>query len=213
MLIIGAKGFAKEVLEIFYQQNKVDAVAFYDGVNDDIGDFIYNIFPILKNDNQVKDFFNENGTQFTIGLGNPKSRYQLYRKFVSLGGEYASSISPLAVIGNYDNKIEEGVNIMTNTILTNSIKIGKGVLINLSCTIGHDTKIEDFVEICPGVNISGNCFIDKFTFIGTNVTILPNVKIGKNVTIGAGAVVTKNIPDNSIAMGIPAKVVKMHKQT
>lgn len=135
-------------------------------------------------------------------------RYKLYQKFIGLGGIFCSSISPLARIGHFGNMIGKGSNIMTNTVITNDVSIGKGVLINLSCTIGHDSIIEDFVEICPDVNISGNCFIGGFSFIGTNSTILPNVKIGKNVIIGAGSVVTKDIPDNSLALGIPAKVIK-----
>lgn len=208
MIIVGAKGFAKEVLEVVYQLNKTDNLAFFDNVNTDIGDFLYNKFPILKSDNEVKNYFEKFGNEFTIGIGNPVLRYKLYKKFNDLGGIFTSTISPKAEIGFFGNHIESGCNLMTNSVLTNDIKIGKGVLINLSCTIGHDCIIEDFVELCPDVNISGNCIIGSFTFIGTNSTILPNVKIGKNVTIGAGSVVTKDIPDNSVALGIPAKVIK-----
>ena len=45
-------------------------------------------------------------------------------------------------------------------------------------------------------------------WIGGNVTILPGVTIGNNAVIGAGAVVTKDIPDNSLAIGVPARVVR-----
>ena len=208
MIIIGAKGFAKEVLEVLHQLNKIENLAFFDDVNNDIGDFLYNQFPILKSEKEVKNYFEKFGNEFTIGIGNPVLRYKLYKKFVNLGGVFYSTISPKAEIGFFGNQIQSGCNLMTNSVLTNDIKIGKGVLINLSCTIGHDCIIEDFVELCPDVNVSGNCTIGAFTFIGTNSTILPNVKIGKNVTIGAGSVVTKDIPDNSVAVGIPAKVIK-----
>lgn len=208
MLIIGAKGFAKEVLEVLHQNNQSENIAFYDDVNHDIGDFLYDKFPILKNENQVKDFFNKSGNAFTIGIGNPHLRYKLYTKFKDLGGAFTSTISPFTKIGNFGNKIAEGSNIMTSSILTNDITIEKGVLINLLCTIGHDTIIEKFVELCPNVNISGNCFIGAYSFIGTNATVLPNLKIGKNVIIGAGSVVTKDIPDNVMAVGIPAKMIK-----
>lgn len=208
MLIIGAKGFAKEVLEVFHQLNQTVGLAFFDDVNHDIGDFLFDIFPILKTEQEVKNHFLKFDNHFTIGIGNPVLRYKLYKKFTELGGVFVSSISPKARIGYYDNNIENGCNIMTNTVITSSIKIGKGVLINLSCTVGHDTVIEDFVEICPSVNVSGNCFIGSFSFVGTNVVILPNIKIGRNVIVGAGSVVTKNIPDNCTAVGIPAKIIK-----
>lgn len=50
--------------------------------------------------------------------------------------------------------------------------------------------------------------IGNDVWIGGNVTILPGVKIGNNVVVGAGAVVTKDIPDNSLALGVPARVVR-----
>lgn len=209
MLIIGAKGFAKEVLEVFHQLNELENIYFYDDVNQNTGDLLYSEFKILKNENQAQELFKTDSPKFTIGIGNPLLRFQLFKKFTSLGGEVCSTISPFAKIGNYGNAIGEGCNIMTYTVLTNDILIGKCVLINLSCTIGHDVIIGDFVEICPGVKISGNCNIGNFTFIGTNSTVLPGIKIGENVVVGAGSVVTKDIPDNCMVVGVPAKVIKI----
>ncbi|MDD7390137.1 MAG: DapH/DapD/GlmU-related protein [Lachnospiraceae bacterium] len=54
--------------------------------------------------------------------------------------------------------------------------------------------------------------IDDDTWIGGNVTILPGVHIGKNVVIGAGSVVTRDIPDDVIAAGNPCKVIKENRQ-
>jgi acetyltransferase-like isoleucine patch superfamily enzyme len=58
----------------------------------------------------------------------------------------------------------------------------------------------------PGVHVSGNCTIGRFANIGTNAAILPGITIGENVVVGAGALVTKNIPANSLVMGIPAVI-------
>ncbi|WMW78577.1 acetyltransferase [Flavobacterium sp. 20NA77.7] len=208
MLIIGAKGFAKEVLEIFKQKSELDNLYFYDDVNDDMGNILYGTFPVLKSLEEAQKLFLEIDPRFTIGIGNPILRYKLYKKFEEIGGKFTSVISPFAHIGSYGNTIEEGSNIMTNAILTNDIHVGKGGLINLSCTVGHDVLIDDFVELCPDVNISGNCKIGKFTFIGTNSTILPTIEIGSNVIVAAGSVVTRNIPDNCMVAGIPAVIKK-----
>ena len=50
--------------------------------------------------------------------------------------------------------------------------------------------------------------IGNDVWLGGNVTVLPGVTIGNNVVVGAGAVVTKDIPDNSLALGVPARVVR-----
>lgn len=210
MLIVGAKGFAKEVLEVVYKNNYSENIAFFDDVNTDIGDLLYDKFSILKNENQVKDFFFKFGNKFTIGIGGPSLRKMLYDKFIKLDGEFTSTISENTIIGSFGSYIESGCNIMQNVVITNDVQVGLGTIINQISSIGHDVTIGEFCEICPNVSISGNCEIGDYSFIGTAAIILPKVKIGKNVIVGAGAVVSKDLPDNCVAVGIPAKIIKQN---
>lgn len=208
MIIVGAKGFAKEVLEALHQLNHLDHLVFYDDANEDAPAFLYEKFPILRTKEAAAYYFKTVDNRFTIGIGNPALRKKLALEFEAMGGVFTSTISPLAQIGHYGNTIGPGCNIMTGTVLTNDIKIGQGVLINLNCTVGHDSKIGDFVELSPGVHVSGNCNIGDFTVFGTNATMLPKLNVGKNVIVGSGSVVTKDLPDNCVAVGIPAKIIK-----
>ncbi|WP_339888039.1 acetyltransferase [uncultured Flavobacterium sp.] len=208
MLIIGAKGFAKEILEVLHLNNELNNLAFYDDVNDLQEKKLYNQFDILTNIEEASHYFKTNSNTFSIGIGNPILRKTIYDKFVSIGGVFSSIVSKNSQIGHYGNSIQEGCNIMCGSIITNDVHIGKGTLINLSCTIGHDSKIGKFVEISPGTNVSGNCNIGNYTIIGTNVTILPKINIGKNVIVAAGSVVTKDVPDNCMVAGVPAIIKK-----
>jgi len=208
MLIIGAKGFAKEVLEVLHQLNQHDNVVYYDDVNADIPKKLYNKFSVLTSFSEAENYFKTIDNQFTIGIGNPILRKRIFDKFTEAGGVFTSVISPKAAIGHFGNSIGFGCNIMTGSVITNDVKIENGVLINLNCTIGHDSHIGSFVEMSPGVHISGNCVVGDYSVLGTNSTVLPKISIGKNVIVGAGSVVTKNIPDNSLVVGIPAKVIK-----
>ncbi len=208
MIIVGAKGFAKEVLEVLHQLNQLENIAFFDDVNTDLPAKLYNQFPIITNLVQAQNYFENVENSFTIGIGNPILRKKLFDKFSGIGGNFSSVISPKATIGHYGNTFGNGCNIMTGTVITNDVEIGNGVLINLNCTVGHDCQIGNFVEMSPGVHISGNCTIGDYSVLGTNSTVLPKITIGKNVIVGAGSVVTKNVPDNSLVVGIPAIIKK-----
>jgi len=204
MIIIGAKGFAKEVLEVIWQKSENENIAFFDNVSKDLGEKLFDKFPILKSHDEVLNYFNKtNDKRFALGIGNTVLRYKLSQQFINLGGILTSTISPYAQIGHFDTEVGDGCSIMTGAAITNNIKVGKGVLINLNCTIGHDTIIGEFTEISPGVTISGNCKIGKFSTLGSNASILPNITIGNNVVVGAGAVVIKDIPDNTLVVGNP----------
>jgi sugar O-acyltransferase (sialic acid O-acetyltransferase NeuD family) len=211
MLVIGAKGFAKEMLEIFHQNNTLNDLVFYDDVNADIEDKLYGLFTILKTPEEAIHYFNTVSKEFTIGIGNPLLRYKLAQKFIEYGGELTSVISPFAKIGFYGIEIGKGANVLTDAIITSNVKIGIGCLINKQVMVGHDVIIGDFAELTPSVNVGGHCQIGSHTIIGMNATILPKIKIGKNVVVASGAVVTKDVPDNCMVAGVPAVLKKVRE--
>lgn len=87
--------------------------------------------------------------------------------------------------------------------LGNNVHITDGVKF-----ITHDGGTLLFRNKVPDLEITKPIVIGNDVYIGNNVLLMPGVTIGNNVVIGAGAVVTKNIPDNSVAVGVPAKVIK-----
>jgi acetyltransferase-like isoleucine patch superfamily enzyme len=89
------------------------------------------------------------------------------------------------------------------------ISIGKNTHITGGVNfIGHDGGTLLFRHLIPDLEITKPIKVGDDVYIGNNVTILPGVEIGNKVIIGAGAVVTRNIPDNSVAVGVPARVIK-----
>jgi len=213
MIVIGAKGFAKELLEDLvsekYSYNESN-LYFFDNISKDISKKLFNKFIIITSFTEVKNTFNNNLPEFSIGIGNPKYRKKLSNEFEKMGGKLTTIISQNATLGSFNNQIGTGVVIRNGVQITNNIVIKKGALINLNCTVGHDSIIGEFVELSPNVNISGHCKIGNLTSIGSGSTILPNIKIGKNCIIGAGSVITKNIPDNSVVVGVPGKIIRQN---
>ncbi len=209
MVIIGARGLAKEVLEIFFQHDQTDNLYFFDNVSKDLPNHLFQKFPILTSIEEVNQAIKVTGDHsFTLGLGNPSARYKLTQLFEKTGGLLTSTVSKHALIGHFGNVIGPGCTILDGAVITNGVTLGKGCLINPHGSISHDSRLGDFVEMSPGARVTGSCTIGDFCVLGTNAVVLPNVTLGRNVIVGAGAVVTKDVPDNSLVVGIPGLIKK-----
>jgi acetyltransferase-like isoleucine patch superfamily enzyme len=113
-------------------------------------------------------------------------------------------------IGYYDDGKEKGTVICTGNILTVYLSIKDYVTLNLACTIGHGTILENFVSLMPAVNVSDEVVLNEAVYVGTGAKIINPVSVEKNTTIVAGAVVSKSLPENCTAVGIAAKPIKFY---
>lgn len=205
MLIIGAKGFAKELLDVCHQLGETDNLVFYDDVSSDLPEKLFGKFDILCSGEAARSYFKNTDKRFALGLGNPFLRQKMAEQFTNWGGELTSLISPKANIGSFGVEIACGVTILAGATITNEVKIGKGLLMYPNAIITHDCILGDFIELSPGATILGNCTIQALSQIGANATILSGIRISEQCTVGAGAVVTKDVEANKTVKGIPAK--------
>ncbi len=138
--------------------------------------------------------------------GSAIARYEVTLAAIKHGARLANFIHPTVDLtmtniglGNY---IQEGV------LMQAGVKVGDNSSIHMGALIGHESQIGSSTFIAHGVSISGCCGIGDGCFIGTNATILPRVNVGRWSTIGAGAVITKDVPDYSVVVGNPGRVIK-----
>lgn len=207
MIIIGAKGHAKEIFDMITIENQ-ESFYFFDNVSTDLDDTLF-AYPILKNLGQAKAILQKDA-DFILALGGVFNRQKVYKLFSEINGNPVSAIAQNAIISK-SAILGKALNIMPFTFISASTSIGNGCLINSFASIHHDCILGDFVEVSPGARVLGNCKIGAFTTIGANATVLPKLKIGKNVTIGSGAVVTKDVEDNAVIIGVPGKIIKYNK--
>jgi sugar O-acyltransferase (sialic acid O-acetyltransferase NeuD family) len=144
----------------------------------------------------------------TLGVVKPKIRKIVSNIFeVNKDTLLVNLISDNSDISN-TVKLGNGIVINTLVSIAGHTKIGDFVFINRNVSIGHHTVIGEYTTINPGVNIAGNVIIGEGCQIGIGANIIDGVKIGDNTIIGAGSLVTKDIPDNVVVYGNPCKIIR-----
>ena len=150
--------------------------------------------------------FNPKKELLMIAVANSEIRKEISLRLPNQT-KYFTFIHPSAQILSKDIIIGEGSFIGANSILTTNISIGRHALLNRSNQIGHDSKIGDFFSTMPGSIISGNVTIGNCVYLGTNVSINQGINLTSSLTVGSGAVVTKDLPASGTYIGVPAKII------
>lgn len=135
-----------------------------------------------------------------------KENTALYRILVKLGIKKAIDYNSVEYLRSRGVQIGENVNILNSTIDFGHgflVSIGNNVTLTGVKVLSHDAS----TQIPLGVSKVGRVIIGNDVFVGQGAIILPNTHIGNRVVIGAGAVVSRDIPDNSIAIGNPIQIV------
>jgi len=210
VVLIGGGGHCKVVISILKKLDNFEIAGIIDNYK---ADSFINEIKIIGTDDDLKDIYKSGIHNALITVGSTKDnakRYRLFNMAKEIGYKFPVIISPEAIIDK-SVKIDEGTVVMPGSIINIDSSIGKNCIINTSSIIEHDCKIGNHCHVAPGVHISGEANIGELSFLGIGATIIQGIKIGKNVTIGAGSVVIKDISDNVIAVGNPAKIIKSKK--
>jgi len=145
---------------------------------------------------------------FIVGVGANGDRARIFHLLQALGEPVNlihpfSSISPRAQLGR-------GIAVMPGAVINTGAVVHDDCIINTSASIDHDCMIEAHAHLCPGVRLAGGITVGAGSLLGTGSRVIPGIMIGANCVIGAGSTVLSDIPENSVAVGSPARVIRSH---
>jgi len=176
-------GILDELIEGFYEKDSV----FYDNLN--------------NLSNYTNDFF------FLVAIGDNSVRDAIIKRNNLTDDNFTSIIDVNAIISP-DVSIGVGTVVMPGAVINPGSIIGKHSIVNTSAVVEHDNTLGDFVHISHNATLAGTVTVKDFVHIGSGATVIPNTTIYQHSIIGAGAVVTNDIEEKSLAVGVPAKIVK-----
>jgi sugar O-acyltransferase (sialic acid O-acetyltransferase NeuD family) len=210
-VIFGAGGFGREVKMLLDQINVVKKDFNFIGYYDDgvvPGTPINNHQVLGGLDDLLKI---QEDVDVIIAIASPAIKTKIVNSLEKSNFNFPILIHPNVFIGSESVKIGKGSIICAGCIITCNIEIDEFVILNLCCTVGHDTIIKSFCSFMPSVNISGEVVINENVYVGTGAKIINQLEIGKSTIVGAGALVSKSLPENCTAVGVPAKPIKYHE--
>ncbi len=208
-VIIGA-GTYGEVYLAYLQEAGIDIVGFIDDNPDFQGKYIRDI-PVLGGIDMLQSLKNDMGIEAVYcPLGNNHLRTKFLKLSQELGYKTPSFvhnsvvISPNVTIGN-------GVYILLGTTIMPHTTIDDFVMISMGVHVAHHVHLKTGTFLSTGCNFGASIIAKEYSYCGIGSTIMTGIhSLGTNCLIGAGAVVIKDVPDNAVVAGVPAKILKYH---
>lgn len=205
MIIIGAGGFGRELLQWIKDINAVKPTWEIAGFIDDNIHALDNIQCDYKIIGTISDWQPKEDEEFALALGSPKIKEKIAGMMKKRGAKFPAIIHPTAIVTPFSS-FGEGLIMFPSAKLSVNSSVGDFVTI-LSSGVGHDVKIGDYTTISGMCSVLRNITIGKRVFLAAGVSLAQDVTIGDDAYIGLGSVVLKDIKEGMRVFGNPARVM------
>lgn len=208
IIVYGAGGHAKILIDIIENSELYRVVGVIGLDNEGTSELMgYRVF---KGDSHLDSFFRKGVRNIGIGIGgftNNTKRKEVYHLLKGKGFTFPNIIDPSATISRHCSMGEANV-IFAGVIINTEVTIGNNVVIATGSSIDHEAVIMDNVLVSAGVTIGAGNVINDGALIALGAKVVSRVNIGSDVLVGAGSVVTKDIKEPGVYIGIPARRIK-----
>ena len=140
-----------------------------------------------------------------VGLGNP--RQEIWTRLHSRALAFPLIVSPDAIV-NEGVSGGEGAVVMDGAVISSGATIGRGAIVNTNSTIEHDVFLAEWVHVAPGATICGGVTVGQFSMIGAGATVIEGIRIAAGCMVGAGATVVRDLTEQGVYVGCPARRIK-----
>lgn len=209
LVIVGAGDFGREVSWVAERINAQTPVWELLGFVDDgaaVQGRTVDGYPVLGPVSWLEAVTEELYVVCSIGTGRVRKQV-MERVLANPHLRPAALIDPAAIVGR-NAQVGPGCVVCAGTVLAISSRLEAHTIVNLNCTVGHDTVLEPYCTVHPGSNLSGRVHVGACTDIGTGTKIIQGLAVCPGCTLGAGTVVVRDITEPGTYAGVPARRIK-----
>lgn len=208
IVLFGAGLHANVCIDIIEKNNEDKIVGIIDS-QVEIGTELYGYPVIGRQENFVslKEKYNIQAGLITIGDNYARSFVRDYILSLIHNFTFINAIHPSVSIGR-NVKLGSGIVIMAGVVVNPDAVIESFCILNTGAQLEHNCVMGEFSHLSAGSITGGKVRIGKYSAITLGVTILDRLTIGENTVVGSGSLVMHDLPDNVLAYGVPAKVIR-----
>ncbi|WP_354638991.1 NeuD/PglB/VioB family sugar acetyltransferase [Kitasatospora camelliae] len=151
------------------------------------------------------------GAPYLIGIADPAVRLRLAALLDGIGGVARTLVHPRALIAP-ETELGPGCLVMGGAYVSSSVRFGAHSQVHYNATVGHDSVLGERVTVYPGGNVSGSVVLADGATVGSNAVVLQGRKVGRGAFVGAAAVVTRDVPEETVVVGSPARPLRRSDQ-
>jgi UDP-perosamine 4-acetyltransferase len=204
-VILGGGGHARVLIDSLLLVGQVELHGILLPDESQWGSDVFGV-PVLGGDELLPSLAAQGVDSFVVGLGSvgdSSIRKRLFRYGLDQGLDVLSVCHPKAILSPRA-RYGRGGQFLPGSIVNAGAVIGENVIINSGAIIEHDCQIGDNVHVATGAHLSGTVIVGAGAHIGTGAVVRQGIEIGENALVGAGAVVVKNVPPDTLVIGVPA---------
>ena len=212
LVVIGSSGHAAAVLECVELQQEYQVIGLLDSFETaGARKHGYVVYGGVKDAAELSE--STGCRSFCVAVGDNFARWRIASSLSATipGIEFPIIMHP-SVLVSKSARVGLGSVITAGAIITVNAIVGQGCIVNVASVVNHDCHMHDFSSLSAGVQLGGAAVLGFRSSIGVSATTKEKIVIGRDTVVGAGALVTTDLPDNVVAYGVPAKAVRQRAE-